>query len=92
MLEIKFTNDLTFKYVHDLIMDYNPKVIRFIELEDIQNIEHIFEIAHILDLFNIKTEYITYRTTFPTEMISADTFFRGLPFQKFILNEVNETV
>ena len=87
ILEIKFTNDLTFKYVHDLVMDYNPDLIRFIELEDIQNIEHIFEIAHILDLFNYKSEYVTYRTTFPTELISADMFFRGLPFKNFILNE-----
>ena len=86
-LEIKFTNDLTFKYVHDLIIEHNPDLIRFIELDDIQNIEHIFEIAHILDLFNYKSEYVTYRTTFPTEMISADTFFRGLPFKNFILNE-----
>ena len=87
ILEIKFTNDLTFKYVHDLIMEHNPDLIQFIELEDIQNIEHIFEIAHILDLFNYKSEYITYRTTFPTEKISPDIFFRGLPFNNFILNE-----
>ena len=63
-LEIKFTNDLTFKYVHDLIIEHNPNLIRFIELDDIQNIEHIFEIAHILDLFNYKSEYVTYRDTF----------------------------
>ena len=87
ILEIKFTNDLTFKYVHDLVLEYNPDLIRFIELDDIQYIEHIFEIAHLLDLFNYKSEYITYRTTFPTELLSADTFFRGLPFTKFILNE-----
>lgn len=87
ILEIKFTNNLSFKYVHDLIMDYNPDKIRFIELEDIQNIEHIFEIAQILDLFDYKSEYVTYRDTFPTELISADIFFRGLPFTNFILNE-----
>jgi len=87
ILEIKFTNDLTFKYVHDLIIEHKPDLIRFIELDDIQNIEHIFEIAHILDLFNYKSEYVTYRYTFPTELISAEMFFRGLPFTNFILNE-----
>lgn len=87
ILEIKFTNDLTFKYVHDLIVEHRPDLIRFIELDDIQNIEHIFEIAHVLDLFNYKSEYVTYRDTFPTELISAEMFFRGLPFTNFILNE-----
>ena len=87
ILEIKFTNDLTFKYVHDLILYYNPTVVRFIELEDIQKVEHIFEIAHILDLFNYKSEYVTYRSELPTEELSPETFFRGIPFNKVYLNE-----
>lgn len=87
ILEIKFINDLSFKYIHDLIMDYNPSIIRFIELEDVQNVEHIFEIAHILDLYNYKSEYVTYRSELPTEELSPDTFFRGIPFVKVYLNE-----
>lgn len=87
ILEIKFTNDLTFKYVHDLIVDHNPSIVRFIELEDIQNVEHIFEIAHILDLFNYKSEYITYRSELPTEELSPEIFFRGIPFVNVYLNE-----
>ena len=87
ILEIKFTNDLTFKYVHNLIVDYNPSIIKFIELEDIQNVEHIFEIAHILDLFNYKSEYITYRSELPTEELNPEVFFRGIPFVNIYLNE-----
>ena len=87
MLEIKFTNDLTFKYVHDLIMDHNPSRIRFIELPDIENVEHIFIIAHLLDLYNYKTEYVTYRSELPTLELSAETFFLGVPFDKVYLNE-----
>ena len=87
ILEIKFINDLTFKYVHDLIVDHNPSIIRFIELEDIQNVEHIFEIAHILDLFNYKSEYVTYRQELPTEELNPEIFFRGIPFNKIYLNE-----
>lgn len=87
MLEIKFINDLSFKYIHDLIMDHNPSIVRFIELEDVQNVEHIFEIAHILDLYNYKSEYVTYRSELPTEELNPDTFFRGIPFVKVYLNE-----
>ena len=87
ILEIKFTNDLTFKYVHDLIIEYNPDLIQFIELEDIQNVEHIFEIAHILDLFNYKSEYITYKSELAIEELSPEIFFRGIPFNKVYLNE-----
>lgn len=87
MLEIKFTNDLSFKYVHDLIMDYNPTRIKFIELPDIENVENIFIIADLLDLFNYKVDYVTYRTELPTTELSAETFFRGVPFDKIYLNE-----
>lgn len=91
MLEIKFTNDITFKYIHDLIMEYNPKIIRFIELDDIQNVENIFEIAHILDLFKYKVEYVTYRSELPTEELSVEMFFRGIPFSNIYFNH-NERI
>lgn len=87
MLEIKFTNDITFKYVHDLIMDYNPSRIQFIELPDIENIENIFIIAHLLDLYNYKVDYVSYRTELPTAELTMETFLRGIPFDKVYLNE-----
>ena len=87
MLKIKFTNDITFKYVHDLIMDHNPSRIQFIELPDIENVENVFIIAHLLELYNYKVDYITYRTELPTSELTMETFLRGIPFDKIYLNE-----
>lgn len=87
ILEIKFTNDISFKYVHDLIMEYNPDKIQCIELDDIENVENVFMIADILELFNYKCDYITYRKELPTLELTPETFFRGIPFDKVYLDE-----
>ena len=68
------SNDITFKYVHDLIMDHKPSRIQFIELPDIENVENVFIIAHLLDLCNYKVDYITYRTELPTSELTMETF------------------
>lgn len=92
-LEIKFTDNLTFKYVHDLIMNHEGCDIEFIELPDISNLENLFLICHLLQYFESdkvgKIIYTTYRDELPTEELSPEMFFRGIPFDKMNLNGIS---
>lgn len=86
-LQIKFTNDITLKYIHDLIMDYEPDDIELVELEDITNLENIFTICNLLQYYgNVKIKYTSYRNELPIDEISPDLFFRGVPFDVIELN------
>lgn len=85
MLEINYVSDITFKYIHDLIEDYEPSEIVFHELEDdTVDINNLFVIANLIQYFKpgIKLTYHTYRTELPTEELHPETFFSGVPFDK----------
>lgn len=89
ILEIKFTNDTTFKYVHDLLMDDKYEIIRFVEIDDGVNPNVAFVIANLIQTYNpqLKIVYETFRDELPIEELDPEIFFRGIPFDTFKLNE-----
>ena len=90
ILEIKYINDLTFKYVHDLIMDNEGCEIEFIEIDDGVNPEVLFTICNLLQYYGqdkfSKIKFTTYRNFLPIDELSPDLFFRGIPFDELDLN------
>ena len=61
-LEINFVNDLNFKFIHDLIVAHDSNEIYFYESFDDVDLDHMFTIAHILQLLNpeLKLVYKTF--------------------------------
>ena len=87
-LEIKFINDLTFKYIHDLIMEHNSHDICFHEDFDDVDLDHMFSIAHYIQLLSpdIHITYETFRDEYPLDELSSELALREIPFDCVILN------
>lgn len=83
-LYIKFVNDLTFKSIHDLIMEYNPEEVVFEECYNDVDINQLYYYAHLLNYYasKLKLVYNTYRENYPIEELSAEFAFRDIPFNK----------
>lgn len=88
IITIKYTSDLPFKYVHDLIMENEGCTIEFEELEDEVNSNSVFEIANLCQDFG-KDKFSKLVFTSPkdilTDNMSLNTYFRGIPFNEVIL-------
>lgn len=90
LLEIRYTNETTFKYVHDLIQEHNPYGITFIEEPDGVSPNVVFEIANLLQLFkpDLIVGFESNRTELPTEDLDSELLFRGIPFNFINLNGI----
>lgn len=83
-LRIKFVNDITFKYIHDLIMEYNPEDVFFIESYDDVDLNYMYKIAHLINTYNpeLPLLYVSeFRKEYPLEELSAEYCFREIPFE-----------
>lgn len=83
-LRIKFVNDLTFKYIHDLIMEHNPEEVFFIESYDDVDLNYMYKIAHLLSTYNpeLSLFYVSeFRKEYPLEELYAEYCFREIPFR-----------
>ena len=89
MLNINFINDLTFKTIHDLLMDCETEELTLQEeLDGIVDLDYMFTLAHYLKEINPKL-HITYKTgreIFPFDILSADLQLRPIPFDVIDLN------
>ena len=87
-LEIKFVNDLDFKYIHDLIMEHNSHEICFNEDFDDIDLDRMFSIAHYIQLLSpdIHITYNTFRNEYPLDELSPELALREIPFDCVILN------
>lgn len=87
-LSIKFVNDLDFKFIHDLIMEHNTYDICFHEDFDDIDLNHMFTIAHYIQLLSpdIHITYDTFRTEYPLDELSPEISLREIPFDCVILN------
>lgn len=87
-LEIKFVNDLDFKYIHDLIMEHKSYDICFHEDFDDVDLDHMFSIAHYIQLLSpdIHITYNTFRDEYPLDELSPELALREIPFDCVILN------
>ena len=83
-LHIKFVNDITFKWLHDLIMEYNPKEIVFEESFDDIDLNQLYYYGHLLNYYapEIELIYYTYREKYPITELSAEFALRDIPFNK----------
>lgn len=88
LLTINFTNIVTFKQVHDLLMEDEYAFIKFIEEDDEIDINSMFVIANLIQAYNPsqKIIYETFRTVLPTVDLEPRVFFTGIPFDIIILN------
>jgi hypothetical protein len=84
-ITIKYTSDIPFKYVHDLIMENEGCTIEFEEIEDEVNSNSVFEIANLCQDFGkdkfSKLVFISPKDTL-TDNMSLNTYFRGIPFNE----------
>jgi hypothetical protein len=89
MLNINFINDLTFKTIHDLLMDCETEELTLQEeLDDVVDLDYMFTLAHYLKEINPKL-HITYKTEreiFPFDFISVELQLRPIPFDVIDLN------
>lgn len=89
MLNINFINDLTFKTIHDLLMDCKTEELTLQEELDCSvDLDYMFTLAHYLKELNPNL-YITYKTEreiFPFDFISVDLQLRSIPFDVINLN------
>lgn len=85
-LEIRFTNDMNFKFVHDLLMEEDYEQVTFIEENDGVNPEVAFIIANLIESYTDKyyLTYTTFRNEFPD--LVPDVLFRGIPFNGMNFN------
>lgn len=88
-LQIKFVNDLSFKYIHDLIMEHTPNQIVFEETYDDIDVNQLFHYAHLLNTYTPEIEliYTTYREEYPLNDLSAEFAFRDSPFAVMMIGE-----
>lgn len=87
-LNIKFVNDLDFKFIHDLIMEHNIYEVCFQEDYDDIDLDHMFTIAHLIQLLSpdIHLTYDTFRTEYPLDNLSVELSLREIPFDCVVLN------
>ena len=83
-LYIKFVNDITFKWLHDLIMEHSPKKIVFEESFDDIDLNQLYYYAHLLNYYapEIELIYYTYREKYPITELSTEFALRDVPFNK----------
>ena len=66
MLEINYVSDITFKYIHDLIEDYEPSEIIFHELEDdVVDINNLFVIANMIQSGQLNANTLVWKQGMP---------------------------
>ena len=89
-LRIKFVNDITFKYIHDLIMEVQPMSIEFIEEYNDIDLNYMFHIAHLLNTYlpEMGLKYISpLRDEYPINELSPEFAFRDIPFEEVIIGD-----
>ena len=89
MLNINFINDLTFKTIHDLLMDCETEELTLQEeLDDVVDLDYMFTLAHYLKEINpnLHITYKTEREYYPFDFISEDLQLRPIPFDDIDLN------
>lgn len=93
LLEIRYTNETTFKYVHDLIQEHDPYGVIFIEEPDGVSPNVVFEIANLLQLFkpDLMLGFKSERIELPTEDLDPNLLFQGIPFTHINLNGIMYT-
>ena len=88
-ITIKYTNDIPFKYTHDLIMNNEGCIVEFEEIDDGVNPSSIFIIANLLNTYGKDKfkllRFVSGKDTLSDEL-DPDIFFRGIPFDEVILN------
>lgn len=86
---IKYTSNLSFKYVHDLIMNDEGCIIEFEEIDDGVNPNSVFKIANLCQNYGKhkfkKLVFISPQDTL-TDDVDPEIFFQGVPFDEVILN------
>lgn len=87
ILDIKFANNLNFKYIHDLIMEFDAREICFHEDFDDVDLNQMFTIAHWIQLLSpdIYMTYQTFREEYPLDELSPKLSLREIPFDCVIL-------
>lgn len=89
MLNINFINDLTFKTIHDLLMDCETEELTLQEELDCSvDLDYMFTLAHYLKEINpnLHITYKTEREIFPFDFISVELQLRPIPFDVIDLN------
>lgn len=89
MLNINFINDLTFKTIHDLIMDCETEELTLQEeLDCAVDLDYMFTLAHYLKEINpyLHITYKTEREYYPFDDISIELQLRPIPFDVIDLN------
>ena len=89
-LLIRYTNDTSFKYVHDLIQEHSPFGVIFIEEDDGVDPNVVFTIANLLQTYkpDLQIGFRSNRNELPIEELDPELFFRGIPFDKISLNGI----
>lgn len=88
MININFVNNLTFKMIHDLIIDYEDnEIILQEELDGAVDINYLFTMAHYLMEINpdLKITYQTNREDYPLDELDVELSLREIPFETIIL-------
>ena len=93
-LYIKFVNDITFKNIHDLIMEFNPEEIIFEETFEDVDLNELFHYAHLLKHYKpeLKIIYSTCRMKYPIEDLSPEFAFREIPFDKVFTTDFQKLI
>ena len=89
MLNINFINDLTFKTIHDLLMDCETEELTLQEeLDGVVDLDYMFTLAHYLKEINpnLHITYKTERDVYPLDFICADLQLKPIPFDVIDLN------
>jgi hypothetical protein len=89
MLNINFINDLTFKTIHDLLMDCETEELTLQEELDCSvDLDYMFTLAHYLKELNpyLHITYKTEREVYPLDFISVELQLRHIPFDVIDLN------
>lgn len=89
-LDIKFVNDLNFKYLHDLIIDTEPVSITFYEDYDDVDVNALFYIAHLLHNYLPEIElryHCEWREKYPIDDLSPEFAFREVPFSEMWIGD-----
>ena len=93
-LHIKFVNDITFKNIHDLIMEFDPEEIVFEETFEDIDLNELFHYAHLLKYYkpDLKIIYSTCRMKYPVEDLSPEFAFREIPFDKVFTTDFQKLI
>lgn len=85
MLEIKFINDLSFKGIHDLIMDSGASTVSFIEEgEKDVDLQYLLEIALLIKQYNPDL-YLEFRTKNSEPRFIQTSSHIKFPFDEVIM-------